>query len=66
MSRDCKPLAGCKPADCKSVLPDCEAFEAVLRRVIRDPKNGPIAHTAAECLFAVRKLVNAITAKERP
>ncbi|EGQ63715.1 hypothetical protein GGI1_21172 [Acidithiobacillus sp. GGI-221] len=39
----------------------CETFEEILRNIIRDPSNGA-AHAAAECLFAVRKLENALTA----
>lgn len=52
----------------RMVLSDCEVFEVVLRKIIRDPKyvsptDSSIAHAAAECLFAVRKMENAITAK---
>ncbi len=39
----------------------CETFEEILRNIIRDHSNGA-AHIAAECLFAVRRLENALTA----
>lgn len=48
------------------MLTACETFEDVLRRIIRNPDSGPIAHIAAECLFAVRKLENALTASSNP
>ncbi|MHB8321407.1 MAG: hypothetical protein ACYDA7_05270 [Acidithiobacillus sp.] len=51
-----------KSADRKPVLTACETFEDVLMRIIRNPDNGTVAHIAAECLFAVRKLENALTA----
>jgi hypothetical protein len=55
-----------KSADCKSVRTACETFEDVLMRIIRNPDNGTVAHVAAECLFAVRKLENALTASSNP
>lgn len=38
----------------------CVAFEDALKRFIRDPKSGDAAHIAAQCLFAVRGLENAL------
>ncbi|WP_437559376.1 hypothetical protein [Acidithiobacillus sulfuriphilus] len=38
----------------------CAAFEEDLKRFIRDPKSGDAAHIAAQCLFAVRGLENAL------
>lgn len=49
-----------KPAEIRSALIACQSFEDILRRIIRNPNNSTSAHVAAECLFAVRKLENAL------
>ncbi|MHB8367896.1 MAG: hypothetical protein ACYDB0_12895, partial [Acidithiobacillus sp.] len=36
------------------------SFEDVLKAIVRDPKSGHAAHVAAQCLFDVRKLENAL------
>ncbi|MBU2742415.1 hypothetical protein HAQ01_14025 [Acidithiobacillus thiooxidans] len=59
MSHDKKGNDG-KPTEIKSALMACQSFEDILRRIIRNPNNSTSAHVAAECLFAVRKLGNAL------
>ena len=39
----------------------CAAFEEALKRFIRDPRSGDAANVAAQCLFAVRGLENALS-----
>jgi hypothetical protein len=42
------------------LLDACENFEASLKRFIRNPKAGDVAQLAAQCLFEVRRLENAL------
>ena len=39
----------------------CAAFEEALKRFIRDPRSGDAARIAAQCLFTVRGLENALS-----
>ena len=43
-----------------ALLDACENFEESLKRFIRNPKAGDAAQVAAQCLFEVRKLENAL------
>jgi hypothetical protein len=44
----------------RALLDACENFEESLKRFIRNPKAGDVAQVAAQCLFEVRKLENAL------
>jgi len=46
-----------------ALLDACENFEESLKRFIRNPKAGGTAQVAAQCLFEVRKLENALCRK---
>ena len=45
----------------RDLAADCAAFEDALKRFIRDPRSGDAARIAAQCLFAVRGLENALS-----
>ena len=48
------------PRTLQGMMNACISFEDVLKAIVRDPKSGHAAHVAAQCLFDVRKLENAL------
>lgn len=56
-------LTGCSrqgPRTLQGMMNACISFEDVLKAIVRDPGAGHAAHVAAQCLFDVRKLENAL------
>lgn len=51
LQRDCTLLG---------MMNACISFEDVLKAIVRNPESGHAAHVAAQCLFDVRKLENAL------
>ncbi|MHB1705939.1 MAG: hypothetical protein ACYCSH_07870 [Acidithiobacillus sp.] len=44
------------PREKQSLMDACALFEEKLKAFIKNPKNGGAAHSAAPCLFEVRRL----------
>ena len=58
-------LSSWEAKDRQALTSACVVFANALKRFIKTPKAGNAAHIAAQCLFEVRRLDNALTQENK-